>query len=143
MNPNILIVMTDHQRADTVLPEHPALTPHLDQFARQGITFTETYCPSPHCCPSRATFFTGLYPSGHGVWNNICNDQALSRGVKPGVRMWSEDLRQAGYQMHFTGKWHVSVLEITQRPRLGGANGQRKGRRPPRRALAKVPGFAA
>ncbi len=111
MNPNILIVMTDHQRADTVLPEHPALTPHLDQFARQGITFTETYCPSPHCCPSRATFFTGLYPSGHGVWNNICNDQALSRGVKPGVRMWSEDLRQAGYQMYFIGKWHVSVLE--------------------------------
>lgn len=111
MTPNILIVMTDHQRADTVLPEHPALTPHLDQFARQGITFTETYCPSPHCCPSRATFFTGLYPSGHGVWNNICNDQALSRGVKPGIRMWSEDLRQAGYQMHFIGKWHVSVLE--------------------------------
>ena len=23
--PNILIVMTDHQRADTVLPEHPAV----------------------------------------------------------------------------------------------------------------------
>ena len=25
--PNILIFMTDHQRADTVLPEHPARTP--------------------------------------------------------------------------------------------------------------------
>ena len=24
--PNILVVMTDHQRADTVLPEHPAVT---------------------------------------------------------------------------------------------------------------------
>ncbi len=114
MPPNILIVMTDHQRADTALPEHPALTPHLERFARDGLAFTSTYCPSPHCCPSRATFFTGLYPSGHGVWNNVCNDQALSRGVKPGVRMGSEDLRQAGYQMHFTGKWHVSVLESPQ-----------------------------
>jgi len=69
--PNILIVMTDHQRADTALPEHPAVTPHLTELGRQGVTFTNTFCPSPHCCPARATFFTGLYPSGHGVWNNI------------------------------------------------------------------------
>ena len=69
------------------------------------------FCPSPHCCPSRATFFTGLYPSGHGVWNNICNQQALSRGLKPGVRLWSEDLAEAGYRMHYSGKWHVSVEE--------------------------------
>lgn len=110
-HPNILIVMTDHQRADTVLPEHPALTPNLDRFTAEGLTFTNTFCPSPHCCPSRATFFTGLYPTGHGVWNNICNDMALSRGVKPGVRLWSEDLVRAGYAMHFIGKWHVSVLE--------------------------------
>lgn len=103
--------MTDHQRADTVLPEHPAQMPHLDRFARQGVTFTNAFCPSPHCCPSRATFFTGLYPSGHGVWNNICNRQALSHGVKEGVRLWSEDLAEAGYRQHFCGKWHVSVEE--------------------------------
>jgi len=109
--PNILIFMTDHQRADTVLPEHAALTPNLDRFAREGVTFTNVFCPSPHCCPSRATFFTGLYPSRHGVWNNICNDQALSRGLKPGVRLWSEDLAAAGYSLHFSGKWHVSVEE--------------------------------
>lgn len=109
--PNILIVMTDHQRADTALPEHPAITPNLDRFAREGVTFTNAFCPSPHCCPARATFFTGLYPTRHGVWNNICNDQALSRGVKPGVRLWSEDLAAAGYALHFSGKWHVSVEE--------------------------------
>ena len=109
--PNILIVMTDHQRGDTVLPEHPAITPNLDRFALQGITFTETYCPSPHCCPSRATFFSGLYPSRHGVWNNVCNDQALSRGLNAEVCLWSEDLADAGYSMHFSGKWHVSVEE--------------------------------
>ena len=109
--PNILIVMTDHQRADTVLPEHPAVTPQVDALARDGVTFTNAFCPSPHCCPSRATFFTGLYPSGHGVWNNICNEQALSRGLKPDVRLWSEDLAAAGYDLRYTGKWHVSVEE--------------------------------
>jgi arylsulfatase A-like enzyme len=109
--PNILIVMTDHQRGDTALPDHASITPHLDRFAQEGVNFTNTYCPSPHCCPSRATFFSGLYPSRHGVWNNICNRQALSQGLNPGVRLWSEDLAEAGYNLHFTGKWHVSVEE--------------------------------
>jgi arylsulfatase A-like enzyme len=109
--PNILIVMTDHQRADTVLPGHPALTPHVDALAHEGVTFTNAFCPSPHCCPSRATFFSGLYPTGHGVWNNICNPQALSKGLKPGVRLWSEDLAETGYDLRFSGKWHVSVEE--------------------------------
>ena len=109
--PNILIVMTDHQRADTVLPEHPAVTPNVDRLGREGVVFTDALCPTPHCCPTRASFFSGLYPSRHGVWNNVCNDQALSRGLNPGVRLWSEDLAEAGYDMHFSGKWHVSVDE--------------------------------
>ena len=109
--PNVLIFMTDHQRGDTVLPGHPAITPNVAQLAREGVTFTNAFCPSPHCCPSRATFWSGLYPSQHGVWNNVCNRQALSRGLNAGVRLWSEDLRDAGYEMHFVGKWHVSVVE--------------------------------
>jgi arylsulfatase A-like enzyme len=109
--PNFLIFMTDHQRADTVLPEHPAIAPNLARFAGEGVTFGSTFCPSPHCCPARATFMSGLYPSQHGVWNNICNRQALSTGLNAGVRLWSEDLAEAGYQMHYSGKWHVSIEE--------------------------------
>ena len=107
--PNILIFMTDHQRGDTVLADHPCITPNLDRFAAEGVTFTETFCPAPHCCPARATFMTGLYPSRHGVWNNVCNDRALSRGPKEGVRLWSEDLAEAGYNLAWSGKWHVSI----------------------------------
>jgi arylsulfatase A-like enzyme len=110
-SPNILVFMTDHQRGDTILPEHPAVTPTLDRFLSEAVTFTRAYCPSPHCCPSRATFHTGLYPTRHGVWNNVCNAQALSRGLKPGVRLWSEDLAAAGYRLRYSGKWHVSVEE--------------------------------
>ena len=109
--PNILIFMTDHQRGDTVLPEHPAVMPNVAALARDGLIFTNAFCPSPHCCPARATFHTGLYPSRHGVWNNVCNDQALNRGPNPGVRLWSEDLAEAGYRLIWSGKWHVSVLE--------------------------------
>lgn len=109
--PNILVFMTDHQRGDSVLPEHPAVTPNLTKFVQQGITFSETFCPSPHCCPARATFHSGLYPSRSGVWNNVANAQALTTGLKEGVRLWSEDLFQAGYRMEWLGKWHVSIDE--------------------------------
>ncbi len=115
--PNILIFMTDHQRADTALAEHPAISPNLTGLAEQGVLFTNAFCPAPHCCPSRATFFSGLYPSRSGVWNNVCNDQALTRGLKPGVRLWSEDLEESGYNMTWSGKWHVSSEE---RPRDRG-----------------------
>jgi arylsulfatase A-like enzyme len=45
--PNVLIFLTDHQRADTVLPEHPAATPNLDQFTKEGVVFTNTYVDAP------------------------------------------------------------------------------------------------
>ncbi|MFP4057759.1 MAG: sulfatase-like hydrolase/transferase [Candidatus Brocadiia bacterium] len=110
--PNFLIFMTDHQRGDTVLPEHPAIMPHVARLAEEGVTFAQTFCPAPHCCPSRATFHSGLYPSRTGVWNNICNGQALSRGLDEGVRLWSEDLAAAGYRLAWSGKWHVSTREM-------------------------------
>ncbi len=109
VTPNLLIFMTDHQRGDTVLPEHPALTPNLTRFAGEGVTFTNAFCPSPHCCPGRATFWTGLYPSRHGVWNNCDNRMRLSYGLPEGMRLWSDDLYEAGYDLHFAGKWHIGV----------------------------------
>lgn len=103
--------MTDQQRGDTIPPSGKALTPNLDRFVNEGLVFSNAYTVSPHCCPSRATFFTGLYPSQHGVWNNVDVGNALSRGLYEGVRLWSEDLKEAGYDMYFHGKWHVSALE--------------------------------
>lgn len=111
MKPNILIFMTDQQRGDTIPPNGKAKTPNLDRFYKDGLIFPHAYTVSPHCCPSRATFFSGLYPSQHGVWNNVNVGNALSRGPYEGVRLWSEDLRDAGYDLYFHGKWHVSDLE--------------------------------
>lgn len=111
--PNILIFMTDQQRACSVLPGDPykAQTPNLDKFRRDSVTFGKAWCPSPHCCPSRASFFTGLMPSEHGVWNNVSVANALSRGLKSGVRPWSQDLADSGYELFFAGKWHVSNFQ--------------------------------
>ncbi len=109
--PNILIFMTDQQRGDSIPPYSKAKTPYLDKFCKEGVTFSQAFCCAPHCCPSRASFFSGLYPSQHGVWNNVNVGNTLSKGLYEGVRLWSEDLKESGYDLHFAGKWHVSNVE--------------------------------
>ncbi len=109
--PNLVMFITDHQRFDMAPPFSRAVTPNLDRFYRRATAFTSAYCPAPHCCPSRATIFSGLYPTEHGVWNNVNVGNSLSRGPYAGVRLWSQDLADAGYRMGFAGKWHVSDEE--------------------------------
>ena len=109
--PNILIFMTDQQRGDVVMPDHPCQTPHADRLAAEGIRFTECYTPYAHCCPARATFMTGLYPSRHGVFNNVRTRTAINTGLRDGVVTFSEQLRDAGYDLTLCGKWHVSAEE--------------------------------
>lgn len=109
--PNVLIFMTDHQRGDMAPPYKRAITPNMDKIASSGITFSNIFCTAPHCCPTRASFYSGLYPSQHGVWNNVNVANRLSSGLNDGIKLWSEDLKDAGYKMYFTGKWHVSADE--------------------------------
>ncbi len=105
--PNILVFMPDQQQGVTVLPEHPCQTPNLDRFSREGLLFTKAYCPAPHCCPSRASFMTGLYPSEHGVFNNVDTDTAIHADPYPGIQYFSQFLLDAGYELGYSGKWHV------------------------------------
>jgi arylsulfatase A-like enzyme len=61
--PNILIVMTDDQRRDT-LEVMPAVR---HWFQEHGRTFPNTYNATPLCCPDRATVMTGRYAHNHRV----------------------------------------------------------------------------
>jgi arylsulfatase A-like enzyme len=106
-SPNVLIFMPDQQNGSTVLPESPVLKPNLDAFRQQAITFRNAHCPAPHCCPSRASFLTGLYPSEHGVFNNVTTDTAIHPNPFPRVQYWSSWLKDAGYSMGYAGKLHV------------------------------------
>ncbi|MDP6504379.1 MAG: sulfatase-like hydrolase/transferase, partial [Planctomycetota bacterium] len=65
MCPNILWICTDQQRYDTIgaLGNPHVSTPNIDRLVANGVAFTRTYCQSPICNPSRASFLTGMYPS--------------------------------------------------------------------------------
>ncbi|MBN8424962.1 sulfatase-like hydrolase/transferase [Microbacterium esteraromaticum] len=102
--------MTDQQRGVTIDPlsEKRAKTPRIDGFREHAVHYARGFAPAPHCSPSRASFFTGLYPSEHGVWNNVNVTNALSRGPREATSFWSSAFLTAGYTLAFTGKWHVS-----------------------------------
>jgi N-acetylglucosamine-6-sulfatase len=64
--PNIVLIVTDDQRWDTlwVMPEVRRL------LAQEGMTFQQAFVTNPLCCPSRATILTGGYSHTTGVYFN-------------------------------------------------------------------------
>lgn len=106
--PNVLVVLTDQQRADAVGFETPwVVTPNLDRLARESVRFPLCFVQSPQCQPSRASIFTGRYPTAHRVW---WNETAL-----PGTeRTLGNYLRDAGYRTGYFGKLHFDGGPHTQ-----------------------------
>ena len=68
--------------------------------------------------PSRATLFTGQYPSLHGVTSTdglakSATDPAMSWLDPDSVPTLGDWFRAGGYQTHYRGKWHISHADLT------------------------------
>lgn len=109
--PNIFVFMSDQEQAQVVKKGHPCITPYAEKLAEEGVLFNRCYTPAAHSCPARACYFTGLYPSHHGIYNNILTHTSIAGGINPGCRMFSENLREMGWNLGLTGKWHCSRTE--------------------------------
>ncbi|MFH1740365.1 MAG: sulfatase-like hydrolase/transferase, partial [bacterium] len=98
--PNVLLIVDDQHspRAVGCAGQSQAITPNLDRLAAEGVRFTNGYCSSPVCAPTRHTLYTGLYISEHGV---LHNDLPM-RDVPTMISM----LNQAGYTTANIGKMH-------------------------------------
>jgi arylsulfatase A-like enzyme len=105
--PNILLLLTDQQRFDTIRAlgsSFSARTPHLDRLAQTGVSFERAYCTAPVCSPSRATLMTGLYPGQAGMPGNLNSPcPPLSTSLSTVGKM----MRDAGYDTAYHGKWHL------------------------------------
>jgi len=97
--PNIIFVITDQQRYDTInaLGFPYVDTPHMDRMVREGVTFTNCYVTAPSCASSRASLFTGYYPHTTGILKNADTWR----------HSWVELMAEAGYHCVNVGKMHT------------------------------------
>lgn len=117
--PNILFIMVDEYRNPVVYEDEELRQWQRDNLKTMtflqdnGVSFNNHYCGSVACNPSRATLFTGQYPSLHGVSQTtgaakIESDPTMYwLGLQTVPTMGN--LFQAGnYDTYYIGKWHVS-----------------------------------
>ena len=99
---NILFIMCDQLRYDYLgCTGHPAIkTPNIDALAARGVIFSNTYCQSPICGPSRASIYTGRYLSSHGSSSNFAP-------LRVGEKNIGHHLDPLGVRSVLVGKSHV------------------------------------
>ena len=104
--PNVLIIMTDDQRTDTL-----TVMPSVQKWFQQlGTTYANAFVSTPLCCPSRATIMTGRYAHNHGVVDNSAHHTLDQRTTL------QHQLRRTGYKTAIVGKY-FNGWPLHQKPR--------------------------
>jgi N-acetylglucosamine-6-sulfatase len=94
--PNLVFILTDDQRLETV----EVMPRTLEAF---GVEFTEFVVTTPTCCPSRSSFLTGKWAHSTGVWTTSRRGYERFTQLEPhSLGPW---LQAAGYYTGFVGKY--------------------------------------
>jgi N-acetylglucosamine-6-sulfatase len=100
--PNVVVIETDDQTLESM----KVMQNVNSLIGAQGVTFTNSFVNYSLCCPSRATFLTGLYAHNHGVWSNTRPDGGFDRfeavHAHNNLAVW---LRHTGYYTALVGKY--------------------------------------
>lgn len=98
--PNILFAIADDQSwlHTSAAGEKAVRTPGFDRVASLGVRFTQAFCASPGCAPSRAAILTGKYP-----WQ--LREAGTHASLFPrDLTVYPEVLANSGYFTGLTGK---------------------------------------
>ncbi|TAN38437.1 MAG: choline-sulfatase [Verrucomicrobia bacterium] len=111
--PNILFIMTDQQRFDTIaaLGNQHIYTPNMDRLVRRGLTFTNAYSPCPVCVPARYTIRTGCDSPTTRIFSNekahLITGQAATMTGRCGPYL-AQTMKDMGYRTFGIGKFHTT-----------------------------------
>lgn len=118
--PNILLVMTDSSRRDTLgcYGAPHAVSPHLDGLAAEGLRFEQAHTSAPVCMPARCSLLTGTHTPVHG-----CIENGISR--RGGMTTLPDLLAAADYDTIMVGKTHFDPVpaSFAHQHLLGGEKG--------------------
>ncbi len=101
-SPNILLIAVDDMNNYLGCLGGPAITPNIDALAQNGRLFSNAYCASPACNPSRAAILTGYRPETTGQYTNSGNFRNRANNVS--IVTLPQKMMQAGYNTIAAGK---------------------------------------
>jgi len=91
--PNILWLSAEDINAHFGCYGDPhAITPNLDQLAREGVRYTNVYTAAGVCAPCRSTIITGMYQTTIGTMHMRCK-ATLPASIQP----FTIYMRESGY----------------------------------------------
>ena len=110
--PNIVYILADdlgYGDVQCLNPERGKIaTPHMDQVAADGMTFTDAHTTSSVCTPTRYSIITGRYNWRSKLQVHVLDGYGLP--LIPTDRMTVPSfLRDNGYTTAMIGKWHVGL----------------------------------
>ena len=125
----VFIIVDDLNDWVGCLGGHPdAKSPHIDALAASGMLFSQAYCNSPQCRPSRTSLNYGVYPFKTGTYFNAKHPNE-TRITTPTMQQF---FMENGYRVVSGGK----VFHGT--PGRGGRCVVASGRGTPNRRRAKT-----
>jgi len=115
--PNIIYLMLDEWGyfESSHMNNKYLLTPHIDQFARDGMRFTQAMAGAPVCGPTRCVLLTGLH-SGHTSMRSN-NGFTPIRKEEPTL---ASMLKTKGYATGGFGKWGIGGRGTSGIPEMHG-----------------------
>lgn len=99
--PNIVFLFSDqHNHSVMGNAGDPWIrTPHLDGLAQKSTKFTNCYCGSPLCVPSRSSLLTGLLPLECGAMHNF-------HSIFCDTATFAHTINNVGYETVLSGRMH-------------------------------------
>lgn len=106
--PNILLFVTDQQRAYQDLPRAVPLPGH-ERLLQRAASLGNFHVNTTPCSPSRSVLFTGQHTQKTLITANL--GLPPFRELSPQIPTLGHMLREQGYLTAYKGKWHLSHIE--------------------------------